>query len=256
MKTKSVVFADLDGTFLNDKYDYKETKPIVKQLAALGGSIVFCSSKTRSEIEYYRKAVGINEPFIVENGAAVFIPKNYFPSSFDCTQTTCYDVITLGVSYQTLRQKLAEIKEKTTAKILGFGDMTLEELAYDTILPLNLAKLAQKREHDEPFRILEGNKSQIIKAIKHEGLQCIEGGRYFHLTGNTDKGKAIVVLKNLYNQMFGRVETFGVGDGPNDLPMLKVVDRAFFIRKKAGVNLRFKAWTDILHFMSKPTSAI
>ncbi len=127
--------------------------------------------------------------------------------------------------------------------------MTLEELAYDTGLPLNLAKLAQKREHDEPFRIIEGNKTRVLETIKNEGLKCIEGGRYFHLTGNTDKGKAINVLKSLYGQMFGRVETFGVGDGPNDLPMLKVVDKPFFIKKKIGVNVSFNAWTGILRYV-------
>jgi mannosyl-3-phosphoglycerate phosphatase len=146
-----------------------------------------------------------------------------------------------------LRRKLSEIKKKTAAKLVGFGDMTLDELAYNTGLPLNLAKLAQKREHDEPFHIVDGNKSHILKAIVHEGLHCTQGGRYFHLTGNTDKGKAINVLKNLYCQMFGQVETFGVGDGPNDLPMLKVVDKPFFIKKKTGVNSRFNAWTGILH---------
>lgn len=249
MKTKSVIFADLDGTFLDDKYDFSETKPIVNQLSALGGSIVFCSSKTRDEIEFYRKAVGITEPFIAENGAAIFIPKRYFPFNYACTKTSHYNVIRLGTPYRILRQKLAEIKEMTAAKIVGFGDMTLEELAYETGLPLNLARLAQKREHDEPFRIMEGNKSHILKAIKHESLQCTEGGRYFHLTGNTDKGKAINVLKSLYCQMFGQIETFGVGDGPNDLPMLKVVDRPFFIKNKSGLNPRFNAWMGILQLI-------
>lgn len=249
MKTKSVIFADLDGTFLNDKYDFSETKPIVHQLSALGGSIVFCSSKTRNEIEFYRKAVGLNEPFIAENGSAIFIPKHYFPFSYTCSRTAHYKVIRLGASYEVLRKKLAEIKEKTAAKIVGFGDMTLEELARDTGLPLKMAKLAQKREHDEPFRILEGNKSNIMTAIKNEGLNCTEGGRYFHLTGNTDKGKAIGVLKKLYCQMFGAIETFGVGDGPNDLPMLKIVDRPFFIKKKTDANSRFNAWMGILQLI-------
>ena len=75
------------------------------------------------------------------------------------------------ILWNALREKLGEIKKKTAAKIVGFGDMTLEELAYDTGLPMHLAKLAQKREHDEPFRILEGNKSHVLKAIKHEGLR-------------------------------------------------------------------------------------
>jgi mannosyl-3-phosphoglycerate phosphatase len=249
LKTKSIVFADLDGTFLNDKYDYNVTKPIVTQIANFDGSIVFCSSKTQNEIEFYRKAVGLNEPFIAENGAAIFIPKNYFPFNYDCEQTSHYNVIRLGASYGNLRRKLAKIKEKTAAKIVGFGDMTLEELAYDTGLPLNLARLAQNREHDEPFCIIEGNKSNILKAIRNEGLHCIKGDRYFHLTGNTDKGKAINVLKNLYSQMFGAVETFGVGNGPNDLPMLKVVDRPYLIKKKIGVNTRFNAWNGILQLV-------
>ncbi len=48
--------------------------------------------------------------------------------------------------------------------------------------------------------------------------------------------------------MFGRVETLGVGDGPNDLPMLKVVDKPFFI-KKTGVNSRLNAWMGILRLI-------
>jgi len=128
---------------------------------------------------------------------------------------------------------------------VGFGDMSLHELAKDTGLSLNLAQLAQKREHDEPFRIKEGNRQSILKAIKGEGLRCIEGGRYLHLTGDTDKGKATEVLKSLYTQMFGEIKTLAVGNGPNDLPMLRVVDKPFFI-KKACVNSMFNAWTGII----------
>jgi mannosyl-3-phosphoglycerate phosphatase len=246
--TKTVIFADLDGTFLDDNYNYDSTKPIVKQLTALDSSIVFCSSKTKTEIEYYRKAVGINEPFISENGAAIFIPKNYFPFEYACTKTCRYNVIRLSPPYETIRQKFSEIKEKTAAKIVGFGDMTLHELALDTGLPLDLAKRAHKREHDEPFRILDGDKGHVLKAIKDEGLHCTRGGRYFHLTGNTDKGKAIGVLKNLYSQMFGEIETFAVGDGPNDLPMLEVVDKPVFIEKSC-VNSMFNAWMGILLYV-------
>ena len=249
--TKKVVFADLDGTFLNDQYEYTEIKPIVQDLSALGCSVVFCSSKTRREIEFYRKVTGIAEPFISENGAAIFIPQNYFPQNYDCQKSPRYNIIRLGTPYENLRKKLLDIKEKTKAEIVGFGDMTLQELAYDTGLPLHLAKLAQKREHDEPFRIIGGKKAPVLKAIKKERLKCTEGGRYFHLTGDNDKGKAVNVLKNLYNQAFGQTETFAVGDGPNDLPMLKVVDKPFFIAKKP--ESKFNAWSRILQLISAKT---
>ena len=251
MKIKNVIFADLDGTFLDDKYDFSEIKPIVNQLSALGSSVVFCSSKTRKEIEFYRKTVKINEPFVSENGAAIFVPKSYFPFIYACAKAPQYNIIRLGVSYRKLREKLGEIKKKTAATIVGFGDMTLEELATDTGLPSHLATLAQKREHDEPFRIIQGNKSHVLKAIKHEGLRCTQGGRYYHLTGNNDKGKAVNILKNLYSQMFGNVETFGIGDGPNDLPMLKAVDKPFLISQKSQGSSRFNAWTRILRSVAQ-----
>lgn len=250
LKTKTLIFADLDGTVLDEKYDCGITKPIVNQLSALGGSIVFCSSKTRSEIEFYRKEVGLEEPFISENGAAIFIPKGYFPFNYACTKTSHYNVIKLGTSYNILRKKFACVKRKTDSKVIGFGDMTPAEVARDAGLNLELAKLAKEREYDEPFKILqEGNKTKIIDAIKSEGLNCTLGGRYFHLTGKTDKGKAVAVLKDLYCQMFGKIVTFGIGDGANDLPMLKVVDKPFFVRKKAGFNSSFMAWRGILHLI-------
>jgi mannosyl-3-phosphoglycerate phosphatase len=127
--------------------------------------------------------------------------------------------------------------------------MTLEELVFCTGLPLNLAKLAKNREHDEPFRIIKGNKASVFNAIKMEDLKCTQGGRWLHLTGNTDKGKAVAILKNLYCQTFGKIETFGVGDGPNDLPMLKIVDKPFLI-KKNGVNSSFNAWKGILQLIT------
>ena len=242
---KQVIFADLDGTFLDDQYGFSQTRVIADEVTGLGGSVVFCSSKTRHEIEFYREATGNKEPFIAENGAAIFIPKNYFKVPFDSKATSKYHVIRLGSPYRALRSKLARIKRLTSAKIIGFGDMTLEELAFETGLPLNLAKLAKKREHGEPFRIIEGNRLHVFSAIKNEGLQCVRGGRYLHLTGATDKGKAALILKNLYLEMFGRIETYGVGDGPNDYSMLKVVDNPFFI-DKTQFNARLNAWVAIL----------
>jgi len=246
LQTKKVIFADLDGTFLDDNYGCQETAPIVSQLSASGCAVVFCSSKTRTEIEFYRQTANLNEPFIVENGAAIFIPKNYFPFNYACTKTARYNAIRLGASYVFLREKFGQIKQKTAATIVGFGDMTHQEVARDAGLTLELAKLAKQREFDEPFRIVEGNRKAVFKAIKREGLHCTVGGRYFHLTGKTDKGKAVAVLKSLYNQMFSKIVTYGIGDGPNDISMLKVVDKPFFIKKLQGSNASINAWKGIL----------
>ena len=52
--------------------------------------------------------------------------------------------------------------------------------------------------------------------------------------GDNDKGKAVKILKHLYRKAFGETVTIGLGDGFNDLPMLKEVDHPVLIPKEDG----------------------
>ncbi len=240
---KTIIFADLDGTILDENYSFQETKPIIKRLVSLNAAIIFCSSKTRTEIELYRKQIGITDPFISENGAAIFVPKTYFEHNLSYTkQTKQYDVIELGISYSEIRQAFERVREKCGCHIVGFGDMTAKELAEDSGLTIDLAKLAKQREYSEPFRIEEGQEEKVFDAIRKEHLSCVKGGRYFHLVGNHDKAKATVLLKKLYAQEFDKLATIGVGDQENDLGMLQVVDKPFLVKG----NKLLSVWEKIL----------
>jgi mannosyl-3-phosphoglycerate phosphatase len=252
-KPKLVVFADLDGTLLDDTYSYESAKPIITKILSMGVSIVFCSSKTRAEIEHYRQKMGVCDPFIVENGGAIIIPKNYFPFIPTCSKhTEKYDIVGLGVPYAVVREKLARIKLEIGAGIIGFGDLTAEEVAAETGLPLSLARLAKKREYDEPCRLLWGNEKEVLAAVEKEGLVLVKGGRYFHLLKGSDKGKATAALKDLYAKAFSRTVTFGVGDSPVDMPMLKAVDVPFLVRNfSRGKNARLVVWRNVLRLVTK-----
>ncbi|MCJ7762637.1 mannosyl-3-phosphoglycerate phosphatase [Candidatus Bathyarchaeota archaeon] len=246
--TKIVLFTDLDGTLLDEKYSYENVKPVIDQLLILNVAIVFCSSKTRAEIEFYRRKMSINDPFISENGSAIFIPRGYFQFDYSFTRRTHkYDVIELGAAYSTVREKLDKVTERSAAKIIGFGDMTEEEIAKDSGLPLELARLAKRREYDEPFRIVEGNEKKILDSIADENCRYTKGDRYFHMLGNTDKGKAVAILKSLYVKRFRQLITYGIGDSPNDLPMLDMVDLPVFVRETSGEYKHEAAWKDILN---------
>jgi mannosyl-3-phosphoglycerate phosphatase len=233
-KPKLIVFADLDGTLLNEKYSSKEVEPTLNQLLSLNVSIVFNSSKTKSEIAYYRKKLRIKDPFIVENGSAIIIPNKYFQFNYVFSKhTSNYKIIELGTSYASIRKKLSAVKGETGATIVGFGDMTAENVAKDSGLPLYLARFAKKRHYSEPFKILSGKESGVLQAICKEGLCYVKGGRYFHATGSCDKGKAILILKELFLHQYPEIFTIGVGDSDNDLPMLKVVDEPFYVKDTA-----------------------
>jgi len=231
---KTIVFADLDGSLLNDKYEYGQIEPIIHQLLSLNVSIVFASSKTRNEIDFYRNKWQITDPFIIENGSAILIPENYFGIHYEFTRRVQgYNIIELGTAYCIIREKLDFVRNRIGANIIGFGDMTAEEIARDSGVPFYLAQLAKKREYSEPFKILDGSEKEVLDAIRDEGLCYTIGGRYLHALGNCDKGKATSILKNLYLKQFKTIFSIGVGDSANDLTMLKIVDKPFFVNKTA-----------------------
>jgi mannosyl-3-phosphoglycerate phosphatase len=241
--TKIVVFSDLDESLLNDKYEYDQIEPIIHQLLSLNVSIVLASSKTRFEIEFYRNKWQITDPFIVENGSAILIPETYFGINYDFTRREQgYNIIELGTPYFIIRGKLEIVRNRTDATIVGFGDMTAEEIARDSGLPLSLAQLAKKREYSEPFKILDGKEKAVIDAISEQGLCFTMGGRYLHALGDCDKGKATSILKNLYLQQFKKIYSIGVGDSANDLTMLKIVDKPFLVNKTAD---KIAIWKEI-----------
>lgn len=245
---KIVIFSDLDGTLLDKKYDYQRSKPIIGQLLFLNVSIVLCSSKTKAEIEFYRKELGIDDPFISENGSAIFIPRGYFQFDYPFTrQTQEYNVVELGTTYSVAREKLGKVKRSSAAKIIGFGDMTKEELAEDSGLPLALARLAKRRQYDEPFRIMEGNENEVLDSIVAEGLRYAKGGTYIHIMGNSDKGKAAAILKGLYARGFSELVTFGLGDSPNDLSMLEVVDVPILVRETSCETKFCVVWKELFN---------
>jgi mannosyl-3-phosphoglycerate phosphatase len=246
---KVVIFSDLDGTILDENYNFHKVHSTIANLLSLNTALVLCSSKTRTEIEFYRKEMKINDPFISENGGAIFIPKNFFRLQDFTKQTKEYDVIELGTQYHIIRKKIKKIAEKTGSKIVGFGDMSIEEVAKDTGLSIEMAELAKKREYDEPFR-LNQNEQGIFDVAKEEGLCVTKGDRYYHLSGQHNKGEAALRLKLLYAENFKQIHTIGVGNGPNDLSLLKVVDSPFGQEEKEHIE---KTWIKVLREVKKTT---
>jgi len=130
---KLVVFTDLDGTLLDPvTYSYERALPFIERLQQMSIPIVFCSHKTRAEQEVYRQELGISDPFIVENGGAIFIPQGYFPFGFDYDKARGgYQIIELGMSYAEIRRILGKIRAEVGINFRGFGDMSAQEVAKD-----------------------------------------------------------------------------------------------------------------------------
>lgn len=233
-ETKKVVFTDLDGTLLHPlTSSYSQALDAIRLLQEKDIPIIFCSAKTRGEQQVYMEELGIKDPFIVENGGAIFIPKNYFrfPFAYDKV-TQDYLVIELGAPYQEIRQRLKKVDEETDGHIVGFGDMDVEEVARETALNLKSAELARQREYSEMVRI-EGDRKiveLVLKEIKKAGLNYTPAGKLYEVMEGNDNGKAVQILIALYKLNFAEAWTAGIGNDEDDSPMLSAVDLPILVQ--------------------------
>ena len=244
-----MIFTDLDGTLLDSSFSYEMALPALKLVSDGNIPLIICSSKTRAEIELVRKGLGNGHPFVSENGGGIFIPKNSSELSpadlqanlkrrdfanYETKELEKYYLIKLGADYMDLRSALAEIRGEGF-NVRGFGDMSVKEVAELTGLKESDAELAKRRQFDEVF-IIDGDEAFVEKLkqrINSMGLNYTQG-EYFHIMGNSDKGRAVGILKRLYEAEGVKVITAALGDSPNDIEMLNNVDRPYIVKKEDG----------------------
>ncbi|MHC4268628.1 MAG: HAD-IIB family hydrolase [Planctomycetota bacterium] len=236
---KIIVFTDLDGTLLDHStYSYGEAEKALKSLRERRIPLVLCSSKSRDEIKVYREKMSNNEPFISENGGALFIPEEYgLKCEFDKVEDG-YFVIEIGSEYKNLLDVFERVKKNTGINLKTIKEFTVDELIRLTGLSKEEACLAQKREYILPF-IIDGEQEDVenIKREIHSlGLNYTEGVRFVYLMDRNDKGKAVKILVNIFRKNFpeSKIVTVGLGDSLNDLPMLEAVDKAILVQKISG----------------------
>ena len=232
----TIIITDLDGTLLHPKtYSFESAMPALNIIRKRDIPLILCSSKTRGEMELYRNRLGNQHPFISENGGGIFIPVGYFEFPIEGELDNGYIIITLGVPYDGIRDVLLKIRERLGIEARGFGDMNTKEVASLTGMSLFEAELARKRGFDEPFIFKEGEEGaeEFLDAIDEAGLRWTQG-RFYHILGDNDKGKAVKILKGLYKRAYGKVKTIGLGDSLNDLSLLQEVDYPVLVQKEDG----------------------
>jgi len=234
-----VVFTDVDGTLIeHSSYSVQPARAALAGPARRRVPIVLCSSKTRAEVERLQEDLGTAHPFTTENGGAVFVPRGYFPFPLPGTRRlAAYDVVELGRPYGEVVAALRGASARSGVEVVGFHDMSVEEVARDAGLSLADARLAKLREYDEPFRLIhpgERGIAPLVRAMSAAGLQHTAGGRYHHAGGDTDKGLAAGVLLRFFSKAYGDVVTVGLGDGLNDVPLLRAVQVPIVVSNAAS----------------------
>lgn len=240
---EAMVFTDLDGTLLDhETYSHGPAAEALSALSAADIPLVLCSSKTRAEILSLQKILNISGPFISENGGGAFLSgggrlKTVFPEIKEGLPAKIF-----GRPYRELRSALERLRAEFGTGIRGFGDMGVEEVAENTGLGIEQARLAMSRDFDEPFVWTPAPRHEE-KEIAREILSQLElgltrGGRFWHIVGENDKGKALRWLLDALEEKWGTSpKSLSLGDSENDLPMLLAADEGVLVERPGGGHL-------------------
>jgi len=224
-KTQWLVFTDLDGTLLDhDSYDHSPALPALARLRRLGIPVIAATSKTLAELDDLACGLGLAEPRIAENGSVIALPGQ--PRRVTITPP----------GYAGIRAFLAECRKRSGWRFQGFGDMSLEEIAAHTGLTPAQAARAAQRLSSEPLLWL-GGQQEMHQFCAHASafrLRVLQGGRFLHLLGDTDKGRALQAVASSWGMP---VRSIALGDSPNDRDLLLAADVAIIIRRKDGSHL-------------------
>ena len=231
-----LILTDLDGTLIDhDTYSAEAAHPALTAARERGVPVVPCSSKTLAEMLALVTRLSLAPaPLIVENGGAIWFPGEW--PEVPPTATAQADnsrLLVLGLSAAQLRPKLDVVARATRTELRGFSHMTDAEVAERTGLAIDVAALARHRQFSEPFVCSGGlvELDVLDTAARAVGARVTRGGRFFHLTGPTDKGAAVRVVTGTCPP---DTRTLGLGDAPNDLPLLQAVRDAAIVPQPAN----------------------
>lgn len=221
-----MIVTDLDGSLLDHHtYQWEAAEPWLTRLQAHQIPLVICSSKTAAEIIPIQQSLGLKDvPFIAENGAQVVLnstdPLPPYPGNVR------YD-------YPALCGLLQQLKQQFGFKFTGFGEVTEKEVADWTGLTPQQATLARQRQASESliWRDSEVQFARFCGQLEERGLTVVQGGRFWHvMPAGSSKGAALGWLLEHSRRTGTERITLGLGDGPNDAPMLDSVDYAVVIK--------------------------
>ena len=219
-KLTIVIFTDLDGSLLHrDTFKFDTIKDYIKSLVNRGVIIIPNSSKTEKEIEKFIEELGVNLPYISENGSSIH-GLNLITSNFPDKLILSREKAELLKIFENkvpekLKEKcfqISKMSKKEKENILGQKDERLKD--------------ALNRKYTLPF-LFNGDKNEknrLLKILNSNSLSLQEGGRVYNLCDNINKVKSMNRVIKILKKTEDKIKTIAVGDNFNDLEMLRNCD--------------------------------
>lgn len=241
MNKNYIITTDLGGTLLDyNTYRFNKAAPALEYCDDIDVPIIFNTSKTFSETEKICKSLNNNHPFIIENGSALYIPKDYFKetieSNIPCFDAGEYWLYKFGLNRSEILSRLTTFNATHHYQYKKFSSYSPQDLSLFTGLNLNQMALAKERQFSEPLNWLDTSENfdSFQKHLELYGLNAVKGGRFVHVLGQCHKGKPLAFLKELFQLNLNNENILvALGDSDNDKDMFNCADIAIVIESPA-----------------------
>ncbi len=233
-----LVYTDLDGTLLDhDTYSFTPAVPALERLATLAVPVIPVTSKTLAELELLGAQLRLNGPCIAENGGLIAIPTGYFEADLPLPVKEQLRIEFLSPRYPEILALLTDLRREFSFEFDGFSDLSDSDVASLTGLSIENAQRARQRLCSEPllWRDSVTAFNRFAQELVKRNYTLVQGGRFHHVLGQTDKARAMHRLGQYFVQAgFSDFTSIALGDSPNDTLMLQTADIAVVIRRKDG----------------------
>jgi mannosyl-3-phosphoglycerate phosphatase len=239
-----IVVTDIDGSLLEPRADALPCeRTALDFLAARGIPLVINSSRTHAEIERIHETLKLLAPSISEHGSALFIPPGCFPSVPDrAVRAVGGHVIEFGRPYHEVVDAVRVTAREVGVDVVGFADLTIEDVAGELGVTDVEAQLAKLREYTELIRIAnetDAARSHLFNALRRRGFRCWPTARHHLVTATRNPAESLLTLRALWRQAWSDPRIVGVANSEDDVTWLQYADVAVIVQDdRTGVHLR------------------
>jgi mannosyl-3-phosphoglycerate phosphatase len=248
-----VLFTDPDTLREPGNRDWPQARSVVTTFEDEGIAVVLWGNETRSEMELIQSDLNLHHPFISENGGGLFVRHGYFRSVIG-RSIQQYDVVDFGRPYYEVAEALHQVARRHECPVIGFSNMSIDEVADECSLSLAQARLAKLREYDEPFRTVDAEPathSRVCRALRRVGLRCFTHEAFHHATAVADRTHSIRTLISMYRQAHdGHVLTVGLAKESSETCLLQAVDTPIVIQSDGADTARLSQKVPTARFVS------
>ena len=113
---------------------------------------VWVTSRSRLQVDEPRRRFGHSNPFIAEDGCAVYLPEDYFHlKGAETIRLGRFTTIPIAKILPAAKDALNSLSEETEVEVVPLRSLSPRELTQNTGLPQREAELARQRDFDELF---------------------------------------------------------------------------------------------------------